>query len=452
MAKLQLINLVTNQSDLLEDRWPLPLNLVWIGTYLKQFGYDVEILDTNILDLHEVIKKIDAQLIGICFYATSAHLLDDVVSSAKEKGSIVVVGGQAATSLVKQLLRKNTSIDAVIFGDGEKAMLDIIRKVERGTLFFNGIPNVAYRNGDDIVFGPNEQIDITSLPLPDRRIKGLDIESYISNFSETNTDLYTKDIRATNAYMKKGCPRRTRNKGCSFCARVDIGLREKTALQTYEEYNYLIREFGINYIFDDSDSWVKRSWMKNLRELYNKNGELSTKLRVYADVRDINEENVRIMKDLGVDAVLIGIESGDEHILRFNGKLISEEMIIKAVKLLGTSDIKLCDAYVLGLLGESKKSVERTISLARQISNYCEKQITYWNMIMPLPGSRIWNNMMMPLLQEKYGSNYNFDMEDVRKDYIHYFCNLGEEGYNYLMNICKYLQSIQNIPLREYIR
>ncbi|MEE9615261.1 MAG: radical SAM protein [Thermodesulfobacteriota bacterium] len=453
MTKVQLVNLVASKEDFLDDRWPVPLNLLWPGTYLKEFGYDVEILDTNIISLQEAIDKIDAPMVGISFYATSAYLLDKVAREAKDKGATVVVGGQAATPLARQILTGSTDIDAVVLGDGERALLNIMKKVDGGSGDFAGIPNVAYRNGEDIVFGPSVLMDLTSLPMPDRTLKGIDMERYISNFADTNTDRCRQDVRATNAYMKKGCPRRIDDRGCSFCARVDRGLREKSALQAYEEYKYLNREFDINYIYDDSDSWVGKPWMRSLLDLYNRFGSLDVKFRVYADVRDINRENAEMMRELGVDAVLVGIESGDESVLRFNGKPMTKERIVKAAKILGEVGIKLCDAYVLGLIGESKKSIERTISLAKQIENYCERQIAYWNVIMPLPGSPIWNNMMkVPSLYEKYGSQYNIDIEEVRRDYLHHFCNLGKDGDHYLTNICNHLQSSQKIPLRKYIR
>ena len=289
--------------------------------------------------------------------------------------------------------------------------------------------------------------------MPDRRIDGIDMEKYIGSFHETNTDPDLGSVRVTNAYLKKGCPRRVDNRGCSFCARIDRGLRSKTAMQAYEEYKYLINEFDINYIYDDSDSWVKASWMKSLLDLYNDFGTLQTKLRVYADVRDINENTVWMMKDLGVDTVLVGVESGDERILRLNGKPMTKEMVIRATKLLGKAGIKLCDAYVLGLIGETKTSVERTKALATQIGNYCEKRVTYWNVIMPLPGSPIWSSMMkVPSLQAKYGNEYKFDLEEVQKDYVNHFCNLGPDGYALLTNTCNFLQASQNIPLRKYIR
>jgi len=453
MKVVQLIKSPCRRKEILSDHWYTPLNLIWIANYLKTHNIESEILDGIFLNAEEIISNISSKLIGINFNVLSVDSMERIAKTAKSKGSTVIVGGQAATPLASQLLMKNRDIDAVVIGDGEEAMLQLVIRAEKSIRSFEGIPNIAYRKGNDIIFSEEIRIDLTTLPMPDRRIKGIDMEKYIDSFSDTNTDPVLDNVRATNAYLKKGCPRRVGNHGCSFCARIDRGLRSKTALQAYEEYSYLINEFNINYIYDDSDSWANASWMKSLLSLYSKLGEPKARLRVYTDVRDINENSVSLMKDLDVDTVLVGIESGDERILRINGKPMTKEMIVKAVKLLGSAGIKLCDAYVIGLIGETKSSVEKTRSLAQQIGNYCERRITYWNVIMPLPGSPIWSAMMnIPELQEKYGNEYNFNIEEVQKDYINHFCHLGTDGYSYLTNTCNYLQSLQNIPLRKYIR
>lgn len=453
MSKVQLIKCLCFDDKLLTDTWYVPLNLLWIATYLNSKGISSEILDGIFLGEDDINRAISAPLIGITFNALSVRSMERIAEVAKAKGAIVVVGGQAATPLARQLLLKNKTIDVVVLGDGEEAMYHLAMRAEKNISSFEGIPNIAYRKGANIVFSEEKQIDLTTLPMPDRRTAGIDVERYINSFHETNTDPALDNVRVSNAYVKKGCPRRVNNKGCSFCARIDRGLRSKTVMQAYEEYQYLVDEFDINYIYDDSDSWVKPSWMRSLLDLYNQRGALQARLRVYADVRDINEDSVVLMKDLGVDTVLVGIESGDERILRMNGKPMTKEMIVKAAKLLGKAGIKLCDAYVLGLIGETKASVDKTRALAQQIESYCEKRVTYWNVILPLPGSPIWNGMMsIPTLKAKYGDEYKFNIEDVQRDYIQHFCHLGDDGYNYLTSICNYLQSAQDIPLRKYIR
>lgn len=454
MYDVQLLNLTSeNNTTGLDDRWQLPLNHLWLGTYLQTKGYSVQVLDTNIIPLNELINRINAPVLAISFLAPSAHLLKTVTGFAKKKDCFVVVGGQAATPLAKQLLQKNKNIDVVVRGDGEEALLGITKIVleKKGSL--ESIPNLAYLSSDKVKYTQTKRVDVTKLPIPDRRLPGIDIEQYISNFESTNTDSWTESLRATNAYVKKGCPRRVKNRGCSFCARIDVGIRSKSALQAYKEYNYLINEFGVNYIYDDSDSWVDNSWLKELVKIYETNGNLQTRFRVYADLKDITKENVTLLKTVGVDAVLIGIESGDKWVSRINGKPVTPKRTIQAARLIGNAGIKMWDAYVLGMIGETKESVSNTRKLSLELYNYCQKPNTYWSLIQPFPGSPIWNEMMkIEELYSNYGNEYIINLNMVQKEFIDRFCNLGTNGYRYLKDVCKEFQLSEGIPWRDYIR
>lgn len=454
MKSIQLLNLTSEQNSTgLDDRWQLPLNHLWLGTYLQFNGYDVEVLDTNIDPLQELLARITAPVLAVSFLATSAHLLGKVTAIAKQRGCFVVVGGQAATPLASQILQNDDNVDVVVSGDGEEALLGIARFVIDKIGSLDEISNLAFRHVNKIVFTQNQLLDLSTLPVPDRRLSGIDIEKYVSNFLPTNTDRWNENLRATNAYVKKGCPRRVGTSGCSFCSRIDQGLRSKSALQAYQEYKYLVDEFNINYIYDDSDSWIERAWLRELVDLYAKHGEINTRFRVYGDLKDINKETLKLMEVLGVDAVLVGIESGDEWVSRINGKPVIRKHVLDAAKLLGNAGIKLWDAYVLGLFGETVASVEKTRALAADIRNYCDKANTYWSLIQPLPGSRVWAEMMkVPEFRVLYGKNHVFDLERVRKAFVDNYCDLGANGYEYLVGAAKAFQISEGLPWKNYVR
>ncbi|GAH75286.1 unnamed protein product, partial [marine sediment metagenome] len=79
-----------------------------------------------------------------------------------------------------------------------------------------------------------------------------------------------------------------------------------------------------------------------------------------------------------------------------------------------------------GLIGESEKTIKDTYFLSQKVSELCEaKKEKKFSLILPLPGAPIWSKMMqVPELQAKYGQEYRFDIEELRKDYLSHFCNL----------------------------
>ncbi|MBU4179977.1 MAG: B12-binding domain-containing radical SAM protein, partial [Actinobacteria bacterium] len=451
MIDIQLIKAPCLGTGMPEDKWYMPLNLIWIASYLEKHGYSVEILDGQHLGVEDIKNKITSKIIGISLDVLSVKSFNEIVNYARtEKGCTVVVGGQYATPLAQQILECNPSVDYVIRYDGEEAFLKLIRELEtphRRKL--SNIPNLTWRDNESIRLNNIKDVNLWTLPLPKRDVGGLDIDQYIACYQRTKSreNLPFEYDRPTNAFSIKGCPRRIGEKGCSFCSRIDTHVRFKSPRQTFNEFRYLEEEFSVDYISDFSDNWVIPSWLKQLVSIYENAGGLRSKLRIYADPRDINEYTIGLLETLGVDTVLLGIESGDENVLRNNGKNMSINDTMRAVTLLGSRDMKVSDAYVLGLIGETKESVNKTVRLAKRIREACSTEISYWNILTPLPGSKAWK-----LLSDINGfsntclNSYKFNTVHLEKEFIRHFTKLGQGGYEFLMEVREQMLEEACIP------
>jgi len=414
--KIQLVKPPIDFEGTLDQKWFAPLGLISLGTYLEEAGHDVEILDGQHLSLDEIKGRLDAPVVGSNFHIFSVNALDEIVTTARDRGSIVVVGGQAATPLSEQLLRNNDNIDVVVRYDGEEALRQI---AERRSRDFRGIPNTVYFRDGKIVHENIELLDLESLPVPNRRIKGIDLEAYTKSWSKEWDK--NNEFRPTSVITKRGCPRR-----CSFCGRIDKKMRKRTTYQAFMEYKMLTEEFNVNYLYELNDTnFYDKKWMREFRQIYDREGGLNAKFWAFADVRDIDEEVTEHMQATGVYMVCLGIESGNEAIRRLNNKNFTNEQVLEACALLGKYGIKVSDAYVLGLMGETQETLIDTHVLSQQVKNVCETEDTAFSNITPLPGSIIWERMMdIPELQAKYGNEYKFDIKEMRQDYLANFCKL----------------------------
>jgi anaerobic magnesium-protoporphyrin IX monomethyl ester cyclase len=81
----------------------------------------------------------------------------------------------------------------------------------------------------------------------------------------------------------------------------------------------------------------------------------------------LNAEKIKFMKEAGCHTVSVGIESGDDDILKKYSKMISVEQIKESIGLLNKSKIKILGYFIIGLPGEDRESVLRTIDLAKQL-------------------------------------------------------------------------------------
>jgi len=450
--KIQLIKAPTKNTGMPENDWYTPLNLIWLANYLIPYGFDVEILDGQLLSLKEIIAKISADIIGVSFDILSIEEFDSIIKKAKQLGSFTLAGGHLATALGSALLKWNSDLDVVVCYDGEEALLGIINSIVSGNNEKEHIPNILHRQRGKIIENYRNEVNLTSLQLPKREIPGINLEEYFHNYQSVKKKyrLPFKYNRPTNSYSHKGCPFRINGRGCSFCSRVDSVLRQKSASQVYEEYKYLVEMYAVDYISDFSDSWVLTKFLRQLAKQYDIKGNIEANLRVYGDVRFITHENVEIMRHIGVDTVLIGIESGNDNILKLNGKPITKKQILSAVKILATKGIKVSDAYILGLVGETRESVQDTIMLANEIRQICETEISYWNIMTPLPGSQVWN-YLLAMGNVDVENNHHLNTEILEQIAISKLCNLGSTGYEYLLEVREEMLTKSKISSAEFV-
>lgn len=421
--KIQLIHAINSANFLARDKWMAPLNLLSLSTYLEQRGYDIEILDGAHINQEEILRRLDGEIVGINFNICSTNQMEEISEQAKNNGSLVVVGGHEATSLSRQILNKNRNVDLVVRYDGEEALKQIAERVKTGKRDFRGIPNTTYRRGGEIIEERTENLEVEILPTPDRTSGGIHLEDYISAFDkEPLIGEFIEGRRTTNAQSIRGC-----NNACSFCGRIYKNIRTRNPEQVYEEDKMLVQTFGIDYIYETADNFfADHEWLKTLAEVYRTKGKLPVRYWALSCIEDITPETVKIMNFLNVEMVGVGIESGSEEIRRKNGKNFTNEDIFRAARLLQEAGIKLQDNYLLGLIGESEETVKKTHSLAEDVSRYCDvSERRGFHLILPTPGSPIWRRMMqVPELKAKYGEEYKFDIEELRKDYLAHFCNL----------------------------
>lgn len=448
MTKIQLISVPVDKGkiSLYEDGAFAPLGLIWLANYLKKYGHDVEIIDGQHADLNEINSQLSAPFVGVSFNILSTASLDEIVKNAKNKGSSVIVGGQAATPLSHRLLT-NPNIDYVVRYDGEEAL----RFLAEGRNI-KEIPNLTYRNEEGIVDNHIQLMDLTKLPLPSWNIKGINIANYWNRFQGILTKVRTnhKHQKPLSSFTKKGCPYRQGENGCSFCSRIDTALRNKTPQQVYSEFQYLV-SLGADRIEEFSDSWLyNKKWLREFADLIKQERHWGVPVRVYADIRHINPETIRLMQTIGIDSVILGVESGNGKILRQNGKPNTIEQILKCAELLGQAKIKASPSYVLGLVGETKKTIDDTFRVADQIKDKCEIEMSYFSIMTPFPGSKAWGMLIAdPLMREKY-AGYKLDNKELQEDFIERFTHLGKEGLAYLSQQLEERFQTNGIAQRDY--
>jgi len=92
-------------------------------------------------------------------------------------------------------------------------------------------------------------------------------------------------------------------------------------------------------------------------------------------------------KRLGLKAVIVGFESGNQRVLDFIGKGTTVEQNIEAAEILHRFGIKIVGNFMIGLPTETNGEIEDTVLLAKKI----KPTIASCSFYAPMPGSDIYD-------------------------------------------------------------
>ena len=211
----------------------------------------------------------------------------------------ICVGGIFATVAHEELLSREPAIDSVVRGEGELTIAKIAERLEAGRGLL-GVEGVTFRISDRIVVNANRPLvrDLTTLPMPDRSACGPLLE----------------ENRRIGLYSARGCYGE-----CSFCSLHafwdDRCVRFRSPQQVVAEidgmYALGVRKLRfINDIFvdgSDKSRWWLEAFCGLLRE---RAYDLNLWMQFRAE--DVDRRTLKALRCVGLEKVLIGVESGHQ--------------------------------------------------------------------------------------------------------------------------------------------
>ncbi len=400
-----------------------PLGLVVLQNYIRRhlkLDVNIEIIDGEYYTMDEILNVINSgnyEMIGIQTMMASYRNSLKLLEYSKHKGMITFMGGHHATQLCDAILiNRHSFVDYIITGDGEEAFAGIIRKDIK-----ESIPNLAYyENGQ-----PNHT-NQKNVPLEYGVIDYIDDKVFKQYERDIGRDLErTERLISFRSYSHKGCSNRTNSQYCFFCGRADKGVRFKKPEDYVREIHYLSNLPNVKYIFEIGDDFLQnQEWLNEVVRLFKiYKIPSSVHLKIFARANRITEEIIPILKELNVDEVAIGFESGSKKILNNINKKVNPEDNINAARLLFSNRIDTIASFVLGLPGENDKTLNETYQQALEIKNLALKylgknpQEIIANIIEINPGAPAFKKLAK-YMPEKYINIDNLDVYETQNDYF----------------------------------
>ena len=373
--------------------YTMPLGLGYIASFLEKEGYEVSIIDAYVKrysheKIGDIIREQKPDVVGItCLSDQRASWFKLIrVIRAIDNSIKIVLGGPHPTLMYRQVLY-HLLPDAVVIGEGEETMLELIRTWEnKGDL--SRVKGIAYLKDEDVVVTePRERIkDLDSLPFPAYHMvdlndySGWDFMSRIFNMLGLK-----KPSKYASISTSRGCIG-----NCGYCSAPLIWKRrwtKRSAVNVADEIEMLKKKHGVEFIIltDDIFTVNQQRVISICQEILKRN--LNILWGFETAVNFVSQELLNMAKRAGCCCILYGVESGSQTILSSIYKRINEEEVINAFKMTKNAGIIAGAFLMVGNPGENEKSINSTINLLRKI----EPDIILPQIAMITPGTKLFD-------------------------------------------------------------
>lgn len=428
-----------------------PTSILPVAGMLDKHGYKVEIFDARLEDYHNLDLR-NVLAVGItCMTGRSIKHGIEICRYVKEmdKDIIVIWGGIHASLLPEQTV-SNPYVDIVVRGEGEIAMLELIKALEKDKPL-EGIRGIVYKRNGKTVTNPerpfmnlDDTVDLAYHLVP---------KKYMEKYKPEEGFFYPDS---------RGCPHR-----CAYCYNAVFchsTWRSKSADKIIEELRWIEEKFNPKQILFMVDNFFVNK--KRVHELATRIIEEGFDFEWSADVRtnyfdNYDVEFLKLLRESGCKMLHAGAESGSPRVLDFIKKDITTEQTVNAVKMLKEAGIGTTLFFVIGFPTETREETLETLNFMDKLEriNPDVKQII--SVFSPYPGTMLFDlavkefNFRPPQSLDEWG-NWMFSAEDnitwfdpkYRKFLIHVaqISRLKSSTFNFTTNVKDLLKEVGRLP------
>jgi len=339
----------------------IPLGPAYLASVLRNQGHNVDFFCQDVThasngELAKHLKENKYDMIGLGFIAAKySTIVRDVAKTIQDnKGDAkFVLGGHCPTAVPEYTL-KDTKADAVLLGEAEKIVTPVLESIIQ-THSIPDIPGiVTNKNGKITNNGRIKPIkNLDSIPFPAWDL--LPIDEYADNFRFIGAD---EDDRTLSLITTRGCIG-----NCSFCYRMEKGIRGRSIENIVDEMEILQDRFNISYfMFQDEMFLPNRGRVKEFSESINKRLKKPHKYICIARAELAQDPNtLEMLKDSGCCFVNLGIESLDQEVLDTLGKRVTVEQNLIATENVIASGIAPGLNVIWGLPRDTEESLQKIV-------------------------------------------------------------------------------------------
>ena len=301
------------------------LGITSLSAYLKSKGYEVKVIFdpkqfeksysqneflSNFFNRRDLIlrqiEEYKPGIVGFSVFTSNYQWALGMARAIKRITKIPVIFGGVHATLVPEIVITEDAVDMVCVGEGEEPLTELLQCLKLGKMDYS-IKNIWFKKDGEIIKNEIRPLihDIDVLPFPDRDA------------------LYAQLPRSYSKYpivlTSYGCPYR-----CTYCANNAIStiykgkgkyLRRRSPGHVIAELKDIKSRYKPKYIiFMDDLFTFDKEWFKEFAPMYAI--EIGLPYSCLSHTKFLDNEVCELLKQSGCNLVLLGLQSGSEHIRR----------------------------------------------------------------------------------------------------------------------------------------
>lgn len=347
----------------------------------------------------------------------------DLAKEIKKKMTVPIIFGGIHVTSVPEVVINNDFVDMICIGEGEAALLELVRSLAEGEINYS-IKNIWFKKNGAIVRNPIRELtdNLDWLPFPNK--------SLFENETNIKNGFYT-------AITTRGCPYR-----CTYCCNNVFShlykrnlLRRRSVKNVISELKQMKDKYGYKMVLFQDDSFtINGQWVKEFCEIYKK--EIGVPFECTTHPLLVNDELAKNLKSAGCLRVKFGVQHLDPYIKRDVLKRPeTQEDIQKALNSCHKCNLSYSLDTILGLpfdIEEKQKKVAEFYvdTNAKRISTFWLEYFPKTEIIDIAKENNMINDSEIADLEQGRGKDYyssgsiSKDKVNVYKNFQNFYCLL----------------------------
>jgi len=366
---MKILLLSVSSTSFFYEQLVIPFGLVSLGSYVDNPDYEIKGIELNWPaqkvvqrylkvdeDIMSQVVEFSPNLIAMSTYASNMYNVLFWADAIKERLSqaFIVIGGNHASYMARECLDKCKGLDAVIRFEGEIPFKMLCEKLAADNRSFTSVPNLIYRDGDNIV--ENDSItymeNLDALPILNR-----------SFFGEQDAD---GDLTHADIISARGC---TAN--CTFCNCNHYWSkthRTRSIGSVIEEIKELKERYPLKSIrFRDETLTLRKKYCIEVCNAIVAEDLNDIKYQAHSRLDGLDEDVIRTLSKAGFELLFIGVESGSKKVLKRLKKGINLSKLETIIPFLRKYNVKFRLSFMSSTPEESFWQTLQTVKLIKRL-------------------------------------------------------------------------------------